>query len=292
MAEARIECVWPVGAKLGEGPFWSAAEEALWFVDIKSRKIHRFHEPTGDTRSWDAPPDPSFILPTHDGGYLVGLRAGLHRFDPESGSFSLLSVVEPDASHNRLNDAYVDADGYLWFGSMDDNESEPTGALYQLTKHGCVRRDAPYVITNGPCVCNHNRTLYHTDTLKKEIYAFAKTGEGEISGKRLFATMAPEDGYPDGPLVDSTGTVWSALYGGWGVNRYTPEGRLLGKLKLPCANVTKVAFGGRDLRTLYITTAWKGMTSEQRAAQPLAGGLFRIRVDVAGQPQNTIAHGV
>jgi len=287
-----VECVWPVGAKLGEGPFWSAAEEALWFVDIKGRKIHRFHEASGATQSWDTPPDPSFILPTRDGGYIVGLRAGLHRFEPKSGTFSLLCAVEPDAAHNRLNDGYVDADSYLWFGSMDDNESEPTGALYQLTKHGCVRRDAPYVITNGPCVCNHNRTLYHTDTLKKEIYAFAKTGEGEISGKRLFATMAPEDGYPDGPLVDSTGTVWSALYGGWGVNRYTPEGRLLGKLKLPCANVTKVAFGGRDLRTLYITTAWKGMTSEQRAAQPLAGGLFRIRVDVAGQPQNTIAHGV
>jgi xylono-1,5-lactonase len=289
---AEVECVWDVGAKLGEGPFWSAAEEALWFVDIKGRKIHRFHEPTGATQSWDTPPDPSFILPTRDGGYVVGLRAGLHRFDPKRGTFELLCVVEPNASHNRLNDGYVDADGYLWFGSMDDNETEPTGALYQLTKNGCVQRDAPYVITNGPCVCNHNRTLYHTDTLKKEIYAFVKTRDGELSGKRLFAAMAPEDGYPDGPLADSTGTLWTGLYGGWGVNRYAPDGRLLGKLKLPCANITKIAFGGRDLRTLYITTAWKGMTPEQRAAQPLAGGLFRVRVEVAGLPQNTIAHGV
>lgn len=290
MSEARVECVWPVGAKLGEGPFWSPAEEALWFVDIKGRKIHRFHEASGATQSWDTPPDPSFILPARDGGYVVGLRAGLHRFDPQRGTFDLLCVVEPGASHNRLNDGYVDADGYLWFGSMDDNEAEPTGALYQLTDNGCRRRDEPYVITNGPCVCHENRTLYHTDTLKKEIYAFAKTPDGELSAKRLFVTI--DDGYPDGPLADSAGTLWTGLFGGWGVSRYTPEGRLIGKLQLPCANVTKVAFGGPDLRTLYITTAWKGMTPAQRAAQPLAGGLFRVRVDVTGLPQNTIAHGI
>jgi sugar lactone lactonase YvrE len=216
----------------------------------------------------------------------------LHQFDPANGEFKLLQVVEPEATHNRLNDGFVDADGYLWFGSMDDNEKEPTGALYQLLQSGCRRRDEGYVITNGPTASPDNRTLYHTDTLKKEIYAFARGREGELSGKRVFARIADGDGYPDGPIVDTAGSVWSGLYGGWGLNRYAPDGRLLEKLSLPCSNVTKAAFGGSDLRTLYITTAWKGLKPEERAKQSLAGGLFRVRVDVAGLPQSTIVHGL
>jgi D-xylonolactonase len=292
MTEAAVECVWPVGAQLGEGPFWSAAEQAVWFVDIKGRKVHRFHEPSGATRSWDTPPDPGFILPARDGGLVVGLRAGLHRFDPDSGSFTLLHQVEPHAPGNRLNDGFVDAAGHLWFGSMHDGETEPSGALYQLLHDGCRRRDHDYVITNGPCASPDGRTLYHTDTLKREIYAFATTRAGELSEKRLFARLGADDGYADGPSVDSSGTLWTGLFGGWGLNRYAPDGRCLGKLRLPVANVTKAAFGGHDLRTLYITTAWKGLTTGQRAAQPLAGGLFRVRVETAGLPQSTIAHGL
>lgn len=289
---AAVECVWPVGAQLGEGPFWSAAEQAVWFVDIKGNRLHRYHEPTGQTRSWDTPPDPGFVLPTRAGGLVVGLKAGLHRFDPETGRFTRLYEVEPHASHNRLNDGFVDAQGWLWFGSMDDEESEPTGALYQLTDQGCRRRDEGYVITNGPAESPDGRTLYHTDTTEKVIYAFDRAHDGDLSHRRVFARIGPGDGHPDGPMVDSQGVLWTGLYGGWGLNRYTPGGELIGKLRLPCANVTKAAFGGRDLRTLYVTTAWKGLSAEERGRQPLAGGLFRVRVDAPGLPQGTIAHGL
>jgi sugar lactone lactonase YvrE len=284
--------VWPVGALLGEGPFWSASEQAVWFVDIKGRAIHRYHEPTGRRRSWSAPADPGFVLPAHDGTLVAGLKTGLHRFDPGSGQFTRLYEVEPSASHNRLNDGYVDPDGHLWFGSMDDDEKEQSGALYQLTRDGPQRRDADYCITNGPACSPDGRTLYHTDTLKKIIYAFDRTPEGELSNRRVFARVKDGEGYPDGPIADSKGVLWSALYGGWGVNQYAPDGKLLGKLALPCSNVTKQAFGGADLRTLYITTAWKGLSSADRARQPLAGGLFRVRVDTSGLAQNTIRHGL
>jgi sugar lactone lactonase YvrE len=291
-ASPGIECVWPLGAQLGEGPFWSEAEQAVWFVDIKGRAIHRYHEPTGQTRSWSAPSEPGFVLPARDGSLVCGLRAGLHHFDPASGEFRLLQVVEPHAPHNRLNDGFVDAQGYLWFGSMDDNEREPTGALYQLVARGCRRRDDGYVITNGPAASPDGHTLYHTDTLKKDIYAFARARDGALSDRRVFVHIGENDGHPDGPVVDSRGYLWSALYGGWGLNRYAPDGHLADTLRLPCANVTKAAFCGKDLRTLYITTATKGLTREQHAEQPLAGGLFRVRVEVAGLPQNKIAHGL
>jgi sugar lactone lactonase YvrE len=291
-ASATPECVWPVGAQLGEGPFWSAAEEAVWFVDIKGQFIHRFHEPTGKTQSFPAPAQPGFIAPAKDGTLIAGLKTGLHRFNPKTGEFKLLATVEPNARNNRLNDGYVDPAGYLWFGSMDDDEKDPTGALYQLTDRGSQKRDPDYVITNGPTASPDNRTLYHTDTLKKVIYAFDRAVDGTLSNRRIFTRIGEGDGHPDGPITDSQGYVWSGLYGGWGVNRYSPDGKKVAKLAMPVANVTKAAFGGKDLRTLYITTAWKGLSDAERKEQPTAGGLFRVRVDVPGLPQGIISHGL
>ena len=291
-ASSMPECVWPVGAQLGEGPFWSATEEAVWFVDIKGKRIHRFHEPTGKTQSFEAPSEPGFIVPAKDGSIIAGLKTGLHRFNPKTGEFKLLAKVEPTARNNRLNDGYADSAGYLWFGSMDDDEKDPTGALYQLTDNGVQKRDPDYVITNGPTASLDNRTLYHTDTLKKVIYAFDRAADGTLSNRRDFARIGAGDGHPDGPITDSQGYIWSGLYGGWGVNRYSPDGKKVSKLAMPVANVTKAAFGGKDLRTLYITTAWKGLSDEERQQQPTAGGLFRVRVDVAGLPQGIIAHGL
>jgi len=289
---SSLECVWPLAAELGEGPIWSAPEQAIWFVDIKGHAVHRYHEPSGEKRSWEAPAQPGFILPIADGGLLCGLKTGLYRFDPKNGKFTQLRVAEPDKPDNRLNDGFVDAKGYLWFGSMDDNERDHTGALYQLTEKGCVRRDDGYVITNGPAESPDGSVLYHTDTLEKVIYAFDRAPDGTLSGKRVFARITRQGAYPDGPCVDTEGCLWTGLFGGKGLNRYAPDGRLVETLTLPCANVTKATFGGSDLRSFYITTAWKGLKDWQRKQQPLAGGLFRARVTVPGLPQRQIAHGL
>jgi sugar lactone lactonase YvrE len=287
-----VECVWPLGAILGEGPTWSAAERALWFVDIKAPAIHRFEPATGATRTWPAPARIGFLLPTEAGWHVAGLKTGLHRFNPETGNFSLLHVVEPHTPHNRLNDGFVDSEGFLWFGSMDDDEQEPSGALYQLNDTGCVRRDPGYIVTNGPAESPDGRTLYHTDTLAGIIYAFDRGRSGTLANKRVFVRFTPEEGYPDGPIVDAEGCLWTGLFGGWGLRRYSPRGELLQTLRLPCSAVTKAAFADDDLRTLYITTAHVALDAQERLQQPLAGGLFRVRVDVPGLPPRTISHGI
>jgi sugar lactone lactonase YvrE len=285
-----IECVWPIGAILGEGPVWSAAEQALWFVDIKAPAIHRFDPATGARKTWPAPARVGFVLPTTAGWMIAGLKTGLHKFNPDTGNFALLHVVEPHTPNNRLNDGFVDSAGYLWFGSMDDTEAEPSGALYQLTDAGCQRRDPGYVVSNGPAESPDGRVLYHTDTLAGIIYAFDRTRDG-LSNKRVFARFGAGEGFPDGPIVDAEGCVWTGVFGGWGLRRYSPRGELLSSLRLPCSAVTKAAFAGDDLRTLYITTAHVSLDAEQRKQQPLAGGLFRVRVDVPGLPQGIVSHG-
>jgi xylono-1,5-lactonase len=287
---SAVECVWAVGAMLGEGPMWSAAEDCVWFVDIKRHKIHRFEPATLSTRSWDAPAQPGFIVPRAGGGFIAGLKTGLHRFDHGPGRFELMATIEDPALENRLNDAHVDSLGRLWFGTMHDAEQSLTGALYCLDHRGAVRRvDSGYCITNGPAISPDGRSLYHTDTLKRVIYAFDLGDEGGLSNKRVFTTIDPGGGYPDGLSVDAGGGVWIALFGGWGIRCYSPRGELINRVRLPCANVTKAAFGGTDGRTLYITSARKGLSAAELTAQPLAGGLFALRVDTPGLPQYSVA---
>lgn len=305
-------CIWDLKATLGEGPVWSARDHAVWFVDIKSQHVHRYDVRTGGHQTYHAPSPCGFIAPKARGGFIVGCKTGLYDFDPISGAFTFLTHVEPGLPTNRLNDGYVDAQGRLWFGSMDDAEERPTGRLYRYDARGLKAMDDDYVVTNGPAVSPDGKTLYHNDTLKKIIYAFDFSPEGQLSNKRIFAQLDQKaaadvsspvcyagdferhgehgDGYMDGPVVDSAGNVWNALFFGWGVNCYAPDGRLIRRVKFPVSNVTKIAFGGPDLKTVYATTAAKGLSADELKAQPLAGGLFTFQSDIAGQPQNEIAH--
>ena len=292
-AVSEPECVWPVGAELGEGALWSASERAVWFVDIKNRRIHRLAVADGRQRTWAAPEQVGFVLPVAGGGWIAGLQSGLHRFDPATGAFTPLSPPEQHPRENRLNDGFVDREGRLWFGSMDDEEKARTGALYRLEPDGCSRvQDPGYAITNGPAARPDGRTLYHTETADRVIYAFDVREDGSLGPRCEFVRITREGAHPDGPAVDADGCVWTALFGGWGLERYSPDGELLEYVRFPVGNVTKPAFGGEDLKTVYCTTAKLHLKPEQREAQALAGGLFSFRVDVPGLPQNEISHGV
>ena len=276
-----VECVWPVAATLGEGPVWVPHERTVWFVDIKGNRIHAFSE-SGATRSFATPEFAAFVFEATTGGMVCGLQSGIYRFSPVSGGFDRVVRVDAEYPSNRLNDGYVDAYGRLWFGTMDNDEQRTTGSLYRLAAGQLRRMDGGYVITNGPAMSPDGRTLYHVDTLGRCVHAFDVDAAGELSGKRVFVTISEPDTYPDGPVVDSEGNVWLALFGGWGVRCFSPDERLLQTIRLPVSQCTKVAFAGADLRTLYITTASVGLDAAQREQQPLAGGLFRTRVAVPG----------
>ena len=285
---AEPELIWDLRAELAEGPVWDADRRCVWFVDIKGRTLNLYGVDDGAKQSWSAPDQIGFALPADDGSLICGVRGGLYRFDLDKGDFSLFQPVEQDRPQNRLNDGFVAPDGSLWFGSMDDSEQQKSGALYRWASGELTLMDDSYGVTNGPALSPDGTVLYHHDTLDKAVYAFDHA-DGAITNKRLFATTA--EGYADGPSVDSAGTLHVGLFGGWGVGRYAPDGRYLGKIDFPVSAVTKAAFGDDDLKTLYCTTAWLGQDAETRAGQPTAGGLFRVRVDTPGLPQNRIRLG-
>jgi len=274
-----------VGATLGEGPVWVGRENALWFVDIKEKRIYRFDPASGDLKNWDAPSQIGWVLPEAGGAFIVGMQRGVERFDPATGGFTLLHAPEAHLPGNRLNDATTDGRGRILFGSMDDSEGDLTGRLYALDAGGVADTGLPPVsITNGPAVSPDGKTLYHTDTLGKIIHAVDVNDDGSLGAMRVFATIEEGAGYPDGTVVDSEGCVWSGLFMGWGVRRYAPDGTLLETVKLPVSNVTKIAFGGPELKTAYVTTARKGLDADALAAQPEAGDLFAFDVSVPGLP--------
>ena len=277
--------VWSLGAELGEGPVWVEDDRALWFVDIKRNQIHRFDPASGDRRSWDSPEQIGFCLPATGGGFVAGLQSGLHLFDRVSGRFTLLAAVETDRPGNRINDGVVDPSGRLWFGTMDNAEADPVGRFYRFEGRRVVDAGLPRVtITNGPAVSPDGRILYHVDTLAGTIQACDVAEDGTLGPSRPFVRIAAEDGFPDGPTIDAEGCVWIGLYAGWEARRYAPTGELIGRIRFPTANITKVAFGGEGLRTLYATTARQGLSREALAEQPEAGNLFAVAADVPGLP--------
>jgi sugar lactone lactonase YvrE len=270
-------------AILGEGPTWDPVHRALWFVDIKRLLIHRFTPATGRYESWTTPAQPGWIFPVDGRSSIVGLQTGIHRFVPDENSFTLLADPEPDLPGNRLNDATVAANGSIWFGTMDDSEKAPTGRLYCFD--GTVARQPvdPVAISNGPAFSPDGGTLYYVDTLGRIIWAI-EVSDGRLGTKRPFVRIEPDAGNPDGPTVDAEGCVWVGLFGGWCVRRYSPGGALLEEVRFPVANITKIAFGGDDLRTVYATTASTGLDEAALAAQPEAGNLFAFHSAVPGLP--------
>lgn len=279
-------------ATLGEGPVWVAREQALWFVDIKGHQIHRFDPASDDHKVYDAPCQVGWVLPSDDGKFLAGLQQGVARFDPATGAFDLIATPEAATPGNRLNDATVDAQGRVWFGSMDDGEEADSGRLYCFDR-GAVRDSGlpPVCITNGPAISPDGRTLYHTDTLGRVIYKVPVNDDGTLGAPAMFAAIDEADGWPDGCTCDSEGYLWTGLWGGWRARRYAPDGNIVAEVRLPASNITKIVFGGADLRTAYATSARKGLDADALAGQPLAGNVFAFDVEVAGLPGNLVSLG-
>jgi D-xylonolactonase len=274
-----VQLVSAVGCELGEGPLWDSVRQCLWFLDIASGHLHRYY-PDGNADAHIAfPGEPAFVVHDDAGGLLLGAGSTIHRFTDDALDLVTMINLPPGA---RVNDGCVDATGALWFGSMDRQGAEPAGRLYrydgvEMTRHG---RRCP--IVNGPAFSPDGTTLYQADSVAGSIWQFA-VRDGLLMGEgQPFVMIDPRHGAPDGLTVDAEGALWVALWGGWAVRRYAPDGRLLATVRFPCANVTKVAFGGPDLTTVYATSAAIGLSPHDRRSQPLAGALFRFDVPVPG----------
>jgi D-xylonolactonase len=280
-----VHCAVDAGDVLGEGPVWVAAEQALYWLDIAGRRVHRFDPVTKAVATWPTPFRVTAIAPRAAGGFVGASERGLVLIDGGFTRFDRVADPEADRPGNRFNDGAVDAAGRFWAGTMDDAEEGASGALYRLDADlGWTRHDDGYRVTNGPAFSPDGRFLYHTDSAARHIYRFALAADGTLSGKRLFAHFNQADGHPDGMAVDRDGCLWVCFWDGWCLRRLSPEGAVLAEVQLPVQRPTSCAFGGRALDRLFITSATIGLDDAARAAQPLAGSLFAVDPGMSGVP--------
>lgn len=280
-------------AQLGESPFWHPQEQVLYWVDIPGRSLHRWDPEAARHHQWNFDTEPGCVAPLLGGGLLLAMRDGLWRFDTDSGERSLLSKPPYDPAKERYNDGKADPQGRFWVGTIHEAR-EPKAALYRYSSAGLDRIAGDITVSNGLAWSPDGRTLYWADTQAATVRAFDfDPAGGSLSNARVFAVFPPKPegsdlsrygGRPDGAAVDSEGAYWVAMFEGQRLVRLAPDGSLLRSVPLPVRCATMPCFGGEDLRTLYVTTARIGRPAPELAAQPLAGRVLRLRVDVPGLP--------
>jgi D-xylonolactonase len=278
-----VRCVSMTRSVLGEGPIWSVAEQALYWVDIKGLRIHRLNPVTGNATSWPTPFRIGSIAPRHDGGFIGASEHGFVAVDAAFSRFDI--IVDPELSRpgNRFNDGKVDVGGRFWAGTMDDAEEQATGALYRLDRDlRWSLQDDGYRVPNGPTFSPDGRYAYHTDSAARTIFQFEINDEGNLTTKQEWAHFQQADGHPDGMTVDGEGCLWVAFWDGWCVRQLSTSGETIAMIPLPVQRPTSCAFGGAALDRLFITSATVGLDEAALAAQPLAGGLFVIKTDILG----------
>ena len=297
MNPADITAIAAPPALLGESPLWHPDEQVLYWVDIPGKRLHRHDPASGAWREWPFDSEPACCVPLLGGGLLLAMRDGLWRFDTACGRRERIAAPPYDPAEQRWNDGKADAQGRFWVGTLDDAR-RPQAALYRHS-HGRTERIAGDITTsNGLAFSPDGRTLYWADTKAHTVYAFDVDGhDGSLSRRRVFAAFAARaegqplgtyGGRPDGAAVDSEGCYWVAMFEGQRIARFAPDGTELSSIALPVRCPTMPCFGGRDLRTLYVTTARANRPADELAAQPLAGAVLQLRVAVPGLPAHHV----
>jgi sugar lactone lactonase YvrE len=290
--EVEITCVLPAKAQIGEGPWWSAAEQRLYWVDILGKNVHVFDPETGKNVTHTLPDIVTSVAPRRNGaGLVVSMRTDIAYYDPATGKLEP-AATPPERPGNRFNDGKCDRQGRLWAGTMGDVDwDSPVGNLYRFDGERAVRMEEGICCSNGLGWSPDSKTMYFTESFRHRIFAYDfDAATGNVSNRRVFVSLEPHgSAFPDGLTVDAEGYVWSAQPMFGRLARYAPDGKLERVIELPVSRGTSVMFGGPNLDVLYVTTMRATLTDAQLAEEPLAGSLLALRPGVKGVAETPFA---
>ncbi|MBI4232372.1 SMP-30/gluconolactonase/LRE family protein [Candidatus Peregrinibacteria bacterium] len=284
----KAEVVFQQATILGEGALWYVPGQVLYWLDISGQCVFIYDPATEKNRTIDIGHDVGAIVPRTSGGVMLAIKGGFASLDFDTAEVKEVAMVESHLPGNRFNDGKCDPAGRFWAGSMAYDFSPGAASLYYLDTDLSVRRVMSGVtISNGLVWTQDTRTFYYIDsgTSQISVYDYDKES-GNICNRRVVVEVPTDVGLLDGMSIDGEGMLWVAMYRAGTVCCWDPlSGNLLEKIEVPCAKlVTSCAFGGADLDELYITTASKGLSDEEKKEQPLAGSLFKVKLDVKGAP--------
>ena len=285
MLKMIVKTAYSAKNNLGEGPVWNIEEQALYWVDILNRKLQKWKPGTGAFHSWDMPEHIGCYAFRKQGGAIIALRSGIYSFDFETERLESIVKPEGDRDNTRFNDGACDRAGRFFAGTMTYEETIPEGNLYRLDPdHQLSHMRSGIKVSNGLGWSPDNQVMYYADSPTQCIFAFDyDIDSGRMTNERIFCKI--EQGYPDGLTVDAEGYVWLAVWDGWRIVRYAPDGSIDKTIEMPIQRPTSCMFGGPNLNQLYITSAIKNLPVAELEKQPEAGNIFVIEVDVPGLPE-------
>jgi L-arabinonolactonase len=291
VTSVEATCIVDCRNVLGEGALWCAREQKLWWIDIASPSLWSFDQATQQVEHWRLPKPPGSFALRRQGGFLFAFRNGFATLSAPGAEPQWLQLPGLELGDERFNDGKADRAGRFWAGTLDRKLTSTIGKLYRLDAQMRVEvMDKGFTISNGIGWSPDERRLYFTDTPSRRIYRYDfDAASGAISNRRVFVQAEPGHGGPDGMTVDAEGHVWSAQFDRWCINRYAPDGSLERSIRLPVQRPTSCMFGGPDLATLYVTSARMDLSADALVAQPQAGGVFALDVQVRGLPEPSFA---
>lgn len=278
-------CVVDCRNTLGEGCVVDPRDGAVYWTDIESSVIWRLG-PDGEARSFALPDRAAFILPRHEPGFVVGFADRIAVASADFTAFRDIRPIEADRPQTRVNDAAVDPDGGIIFGTFDERDRKPVAALYRLSPAGELRQILDGVtIANGLAFSPEGDVLYFADTAEGTVRRFS-VGRDLAVFDEIAPLCGPDiaPGRPDGAIVDADGNYWNARVWGGAVACVAPDGRLLRTIELPARGPTCVALRSGPQADLFVTTLRVRQSEDELRATPQAGGLFRIATGATGLP--------
>lgn len=278
--------------QVGESPLWSAAEQALYWVDIEGRKLHRWTYVDQRLQSWDTSERPACIALHAAGGLIAGMDTGVFHLRLQADgalATTMLAAVDHPQPGMRFNDGRCDRQGRFWAGTMvrDMSLAQAAGGLYRMDeKRGLSTPQVSGLVTqNGLGFSPDGKTMYLSDSHPsvQQIWSLPLHDDGSLGERSLFVDMREIPGRPDGGAVDADGCYWICGNDAGVVHRFTPEGRLDRSISVPTSKPSMCSFGGPDLDVLFITTIRPGQPQGNDVA--LGGAIFVARPGVAGLPE-------
>ena len=297
----KVECVVEAKNYLGEGALWDPVEGLLYWVDMLDKQVWSFNPRSGGKRMWQLQKIGGAFVRRENGGGVLTMEDGFYFLDMESGETELIVQVDAEIENSIFNDGKADRRGRFFAGGEDQKTEAPICGLFRLDADFSLHElERGIICNNGPCWSPDNKTFYHTDSFRQEMYAYDYDIEtGDISNKRLFMSCENEPGIFDGSTIDSEGYLWNAQIIGGELVRYTPEGEVDRRIPIPCKTITSVSFGGDDLDVMYLTsmgnTDFLGpegvrLFGDAAKLQPHGGGIFAVTgAGVRGIPEPRFA---
>lgn len=257
---------------LGEGTLWSPRENAVYWVDILSKRVNRLALADDAVSSWELPDVVGWLVERkQEDGFVAGVGRRFVRLSLDPLTIETIAAPEEDIEGNRFNDGKADARGRIWAGSMPFTCDKPTGSFYRLDVDGTASRvDSGYTIPNGPAIAPDASYLLSTDTALATIFRYDINDDGSLANRTPHIVFEEAWGSPDGMTFDAEGHLWVACWGSGQVIRFTPEGQYQRAISVPASQVTNVAFAGEKLDRMFVSSAADGVDEEH------GGALFEV----------------